>query len=79
MPSSNPYQDSDPSYHDVDYNIEMNKIRYRVNCLEKQNMKLMEHIAFLKKNGYTYDQLTTRMLLCDRCHKNLILEPEESK
>lgn len=46
----------------------------RIKFLEKQNTELMEHIVYLKKNGYTYDQLTTKMNLCDRCGGELIKE-----
>lgn len=46
----------------------------RIKFLEKQNTELMEHIVYLKKNGYTYDQLTTKMNLCDRCGDELIKE-----
>ena len=77
MPFSKPTRD--PWYQDVDYNIEMNRIRHRVDHLEKQNIKLMDHIVFLKKNGYTYDQLNSRMLLCDRCHKDLRIEDDTDR
>ena len=35
--------------------------------LAKENIKLKEHIVYLKKNGYRYDQLSTKMILCARC------------
>ncbi len=66
-------------FHDADYSMEMNSIRNRVDYLEKKNMKLMEHMVFLKKNGYTYDQINSRMLLCDRCGKSLRIEDDNSK
>ncbi len=55
----------------MEVNIEKRQMLARLQHLEKENMRLMEHIVFLKKNGYTYDQVTNRMLLCDRCGANL--------
>ncbi len=59
-------------------NMDKNKMIGRLQYLEKENMRLMEHIVFLKKNGYTYDQVTSRMLLCDICGANLTGEVKES-
>ena len=56
---------------EVEYNIRVNKLIARVDSLEKENIRLREHIVFLKKNGYTYDTRKDRMILCDRCAKPL--------
>ncbi len=61
---------------EMEVNIEKRKILVRLQYLEKENMRLMEHIVFLKKNGYTYDQVTNRMLLCDQCGAKLTGEVE---
>jgi len=42
-----------------------------INQLREQKNKLMEHIVYLKKNGYTYDQRNNKMILCDICGKQL--------
>jgi len=46
---------------------EIDRLHEEIKRLRKHNTKLMEHIIYLKKNGYTYDQITTKMVLCDRC------------
>jgi len=51
----------------ADDNIEYNKMVSRIDHLQKENQKLKEHMVFLKKNGFTYDQLSSKMCLCDRC------------
>ncbi len=39
--------------------------------VRNENIKLLEHIAMLHKDGYTYDQLNRKMLVCELCGKNI--------
>ena len=39
--------------------------------LKKENLKLLELISNLQKDGYTYDQLTRKMIVCESCAKQL--------
>jgi hypothetical protein len=50
------------------------KLEQTIESLIEKNNKLMEHIVYLKKNGYTYDQVNSKMILCDKCGKELIKE-----
>ena len=46
-------------------------LRKEIHDLVKKEMKLLEHISFLKKEGYTYDQVNRKMIVCDSCGKKL--------
>jgi len=57
---------------EIRHNIEFNRLKERCRKLEIEKQQMMEHIVFLKKNGYTYDQLNSKMMICDRCHKQIL-------
>lgn len=39
--------------------------------LRQHNIELLELVANLKKDGYTYDQLTRKIIVCEACGKML--------
>ena len=43
-----------------------------VEKLTKQNTELLEHIAMLHKDGYTYDQVNRKMIVCECCGKQIM-------
>lgn len=39
--------------------------------LKKENFRLAELILNLKKDGFTYDQVNRKMIVCEACGKNI--------
>ena len=43
-----------------------------IDHLQKENIRLLELLSNMKKDGFTYDQLTRKMIVCEACGKDLM-------
>ena len=60
------------------YRKKLADARTYIDTVEAKNMELLETLAFMQKDGYTYDQVNRKMIVCEACGKHIMENEHDS-